>query len=409
MSVHVLPQAHKGRRLESWIGGFMEYTKHMHSTPEFRRWAAIAAVAGSLTRKVWIRSQGQNIYPNLYIALVGPPASGKTRAVAACDSLWHGLKNDSGDAMVHVAPVSLTKASLMDVLGEAKIVEPRVDPLSPFNSLLIASKELGALIPTYDPDFLNALTYIYDGEKYDEKRRGIKDALIIERPQINMIGCTTPSFLLETMPSTAWDQGFLSRVIVVYKDISGERKLTLEEEPPDFAALEGALKHDLNIMARRCGKLVFSKEAGALLINWYGNKKLEPTHPRLQHYNTRRAVNMMKLSIIAAIDADHNMIEEEDVASAIGWLTEAEVNMPDLFMSFTSGGDANVILECLHFLQNIYVRQNMVPIPGTQVWSFLANRVPAYRIEAIVGIMVRAGSIVPKVENGINCFIPKPR
>src|SRR5438270_12959948 len=114
----------------------------------------------------------------------------------------------------------------MDEVGAAtRVCHQLPIGLTTFNSLLIASKELGALIPGYDTDFLNALTYLYDNAKYDEKRRGKSEPLVIERPQVNLIGCTTPGFLLDTMPIGAWSQGFLSRVILVYSDIIGERKL----------------------------------------------------------------------------------------------------------------------------------------------------------------------------------------
>jgi hypothetical protein len=88
----------------------------------------------------------------------------------------------------------------------------------PIQFLLIAAGELGVLIPGYDSDFMNALTYIYDVEKYDEQFRNVHkgEALVIEKPQINLLACCTPSFLTELMPAGAWEQGFLSRVIIVY-------------------------------------------------------------------------------------------------------------------------------------------------------------------------------------------------
>ena len=139
----------QGRKLASWVAGFLEYTDGIQSPEPFRRWAAICAIAGALERKVWIRSMGAELYPNLYVFLVGPPGLGKSNALHECEQLWRELGTHN------VAPVSLTKAAFIDELSKAMrtISQSKI-----YNSLLVAVGELGALIPGYDPDFFNALT-----------------------------------------------------------------------------------------------------------------------------------------------------------------------------------------------------------------------------------------------------------
>jgi hypothetical protein len=308
-----------------------------------------------------------------------------------------------------LAPVSLSKASLMDEVAAASRIEPQLDPSS-FNSLLVASKELGALIPNYDSDFLNALTFLYDCIKYDEKRRGNKEYLIIERPQINLIGCTTPSYLLDTMPAGAWDQGFLARVILVYKDIVGERKLNLDEEETQVnPSLMRALEHDIQTIGNLVGKMKFTSEAARRISDWADDKEGRPAHPRLQHYVTRRPVHAIKLSIIASADRGNDLlITVEDVNAAIDWLTAAEIEMPNLFLAMKTGGDANVVAELMHYCMNLHVRAEQGAVPMHYLYEFLQNRVPSYRVNAIIDMMVRSGSIKIDVEKGVSMVTPRP-
>lgn len=383
----------------------------MWSTDVYRRWTAIAGIAAALERKVWIRSQKANIYPNLYTFLVGPPAVGKTRPLQGLHEIWDSTFRNYTDPHkgLKIAPVSLTKASLMDELAAATRHDPRLDPQS-FNAMFIISKELGALLPIYDPDFLNALTYIYDNLKYDEKRRGSKDPLVIDSPQLNMLGATTPSYLLDTMPPGAWEQGFLSRTIIIYHDIVEERELNLtDEDPPDDITLRAALENDLRVIAERCGRMLFHRDAGPLLERWHADIKGRPSHPRLQNYNSRRTFHAMKLCMIAAVDAGHEVIEVEDVQEALNWLAQAEHEMAQLFITFKTGGDATVIMEAHHYMYSISVRQGSKPIPAHYLYEFLGARMSSYKTQPTVELMVRSKLITSSTVEGIGMFTVNPR
>jgi hypothetical protein len=400
---NVRPLVHAGRILPSWIAGFLEYTENIWSTESFRTWAAIAALAGALEQKVWIRSQGAKIYPNLFTFLVGPPGAGKTRPVEVTADLWSALDDH------HIAPVSLTKAALMDRLGQSKRVAHTPEGELIFNSLLIASKELGALIPGYDADFLNALTYLYDNIKYDEERRGNKgEPLVIDNPQINLIGCTTPGFLLDTMPPSAWEQGFLSRVLIIYDDISSQRPLNILDEDSNVnEPLRKALKDDIRSIGARVGKMTFTPEANDLIQAWYKNKELEPAHPRLVNYVTRRPIHLLKLCMIACADrGGPNMIIAEDAEAAINWLTQAEGHMPDIFTAMASGGDAQVMSDCWHYVFTHKARSGQ-NTPMHLVYEFLGNRLPAHSVQRVYELMLRSRLFTGEIVDGVTLLVPR--
>ena len=66
------------RNLPDWLNGFMELTENSEPPILFRKWAAISTIASALQRKISLDlGLSLTIYPNLYIVLVGPSATGK--------------------------------------------------------------------------------------------------------------------------------------------------------------------------------------------------------------------------------------------------------------------------------------------------------------------------------------------
>lgn len=377
------------RRCESWVDAFIQYTDRIQSPLIFRKWAAISLIAAAMERKVWVVSSGRRVYPNLYIFLVGPPGIGKTWPAVICHEFVEALEDH------YVAPVSLTKASLMDQLKAAERVlsYPHEDV---FNSLYVSAKELGALLPGYDSDFNNALTYIYDCLKYDEDRRGAKEPLVIERPQINLLGCTTPSYLLDTMPPTAWDQGFLSRVMIAYSSEMVERKYELLDDMEAFdEGIYNALVEDFKKIAALSGRLRFTRPAVDILDNWRADKKNTPSHPRLINYSIRRPIHVLKLCQVATVDTGAKEIGVPEARRAIDWIMELEKTMADVFSAMASGGDSAVINDCWQFAMKMAVRQPDQILPSHLVWDFLKDRCPANTVYRLVEVMIRGNILRP--------------
>jgi hypothetical protein len=303
----------------------------------------------------------------------------------------------------------------MDTLNDSRRV---VNQSHIFNSLLITAGELGALIPGYDVDFLNALTYLYDCRHYEERRRSVKEPIVIDKPQINLLACCTPSFLTSIMPPGAWEQGFLARTIIIFSDESNIRPLNLADESSGRdEGLRRALVSDIQAIGddNHFRRLQFHSDAAALIDHWHEGTgpyaDLEargiPDHPRLLHYKTRRTVHLLKLCMIANADRTSNdHISVADFTAALGWLVEAESHMPSVFKAMISGGDAAVINELHHYMIGWTTRQGK-PMPDSMLYDWLRERVTANSIQNIVQTMHRSGLIKGVVSEGFACFQPR--
>lgn len=386
----------------------MEFTEILPSPPLYRKWVAIFFLAAAMERKIWVRTMGSALYPNLYVLLVGPPGIGKGQAIY----LGEGLLREVPDLVV--GPSDMTSASLIDALNEAvrRVLMKGDPPYLEFNSLTVVSRELGVLIPGWETSLMNNLTDIYDGFTVDQKRRGKDVRIKILAPQINLLGACTPGYLSQVIPAGAWDQGFLSRTILVY---SGDRKQTDPFAEEAMAELTGRqrndLLHDLKSVAAEIGQMSFTKPAVNAIKEWMkAGCPPEPSHQKLQNYNSRRLAHVLKLCMISSMSVTSDkIITLEHFRVALGWLVEAENYMPDIFKSMVTGGDSNAMEEAWNFAWLLYAKEKK-PISEHRIVHFLRERVPAHSVMQVLQVMVKARMLEINISgNNFNGYTPRSK
>ena len=362
------------RRLRSWIDSFVEYTDGLPTPEIYRRWGAITALSGLLERRVWVVTAGREAYPNLYVLLVGPPGVGKSEVLREVQRVWKAAVDLPGGRRLHVAPDNMTKAALIKVLSKAatRMVLSDVE-LIEYHSLNVVSSEFSVFFPAYDKEFMSVLTQLYDClDEYHEERIHSGETRI-PNPQLHLIGGTTPGFLSSTFPDQAWTMGFSSRLILIY---AGEpvRVSLFSNGGGRPQGLWNDLAHDAKLIAQLYGRLIWSPDAAEFLEDWNAKGcQPAPTHPRLTTYNTRRILQVLKLTIIACISRTSKMvILPDDVSTAISWLVEAEQHMPHIFrdMQGASSGGSNILLDLHHWAMSL-----PQPIPEGRIINFISQRV----------------------------------
>lgn len=394
------------RKLPSWIEGFLEYTENIGSPRPFRLWTAIATIAGALERKVWVVNNKGPLYPNLYTFLVGPPGAGKTIVTSLAFDLLSELETH------HLASSNVSRASLIDDLRDAerRLIKPDQAPsIVSFNSLTAVSGELGSFLPSYDNDFMSALTDLWDCKTYSERKRTKDLHFKIEAPQLNLLAATTPSYLNGLLPEGAWEQGFLSRTILVYSGESTPQPLwdKIEQSSKLYQHLITDLKHIGDIY----GKMTFSPEAATAISDWHVKRgPPQPEHPKLHNYTTRRTAHLLKLCLVAAAECSDTMyVEIEDYQRALDWLLSAEAAMPEIFKSMATGGDGQVMDETWYFAYQLWMREKK-PIAEYRIINFLSERTPAHNIARILEYMVKGKIFTESVEPTIGrAYTPKAR
>jgi hypothetical protein len=398
------------RRVGDWISSWVKYSEGLPSPELWRQWAGVALVAGAMERKVFIRTRMGELYPNLYTVLVGPPGVGKTVLTSRVWAMWAELGDNGDPNGFHLAASSLTSASIIDDLREAnrRIIHPNME-ITSFNSLAICSNELGVLLPEYDNSFMSKLTDIYDGHPYSERRRTRELNFKIDRPQLNLLAATTPSYLHSILPEGAWDQGFLSRTLLVY---AADRITTSVFEELNFDdSLQKDLIADLRHIFALGGKMVFTEEARNAIEIWNkAGMPPVPEHPKLMHYLTRRMAHLLKLCMVASIsDSDDLVITVEHFQTAQSWLINLEFFLADIFKAMVVGGDRKAMEETWYHVATLYAKKQE-PVPESAIVQFLSERVPAHNVARVLDIMIRAKMLTEVTTgNAGNWYEPKAR
>lgn len=400
------------RKLSSFVDGFLRYTEGRGSPAIYRKWTAIFLVGAVLERKAWITTAKGVLYANQFIFLIGPAGVGKSLCTALSYDLLVSIR--SPETPIHIAPTSVTKASLADALNKAerRIVKLHENPpITAFNSLQVIANELGVFLPAWDGDFMSTLTDLWDNGRYHETRRHSKTGEInIPKAQINILSAATPAFLNSLLPEGAWEFGFMSRVINIY---SGETEYTdiFAELDHDGAAYK-TLSADLADIYGIWGEFTVGDDVKEAINAWARQGfRPRPDHPKLTHYNTRRLAHLLKLCIIAsAASSSDRVITLEHYAEALDWLVEAESYMPDIFKALKTGGDQRAMEECWYFAYQYFMKHNKSPVPEHLLYTFLGERVPAHSVERILNVMVQGQLLTKKhMNSGGQGYEPKTR
>ena len=368
-----------------WIASFEKWLEPRRTGDLFRRWAAVYTFASALQRRVWVRSDGDRIYPNLFIILCGESAAGKGVALAPVRQML--LRVDKQ----YVAPSSLTPAALIDALqeGEVSIFSPNGDTMS-CNAVTIVSPEMGVLLPEYSNLMIQRLTDLYDNLGYSEQTRG-RGLIELPNAHLSLIAGTTPAYMAKFLPEGAWEEGFMSRVITVYGSPTARRGMNPNGETGD-SELWKELITTLNQRLEYIGEIEWTPEAIAAYDQWYVEDEGQPapSHPKLKTYCSRRHFNLLKLLTVFARSRDSQFIEVCDVDRALTLLQDTELHIEDVFKAIQTGGAESIMRDLWHHVMKLHVKGS-APVRRSLIVSFLYSRVPIHQVDWYVKAMVDGG------------------
>lgn len=386
-----------------WIGGFLDYTKHIGSPEIWRRWTALSIIGGALERRCGLRTARGILYPNTFVMLVGPPASGKSIVIEEARAFW------TNTAKLFLAPSAITRAGMIDILEESRKTLMTKEGLLVYHPMLVASSEFGNLVPAYEHDWINQLNELYDcGPIFRARTRSLGEKSL-EGPYMHIVAGTQPQYLKVLLPEEAFGMGFFSRFILIYAATS--EKTSVLRAPGKSKKLKELLAKDLLEIVSLQGDFEIEPEAESFFEEHY-KKDFPPIpeHPKLVHYNGRRVVHILKLAMaISAAKRSDLRIRVEDIKLALIYLHEAEVQMPQIFKEMSTHGFADVNQELWQFAVELWTRTRQ-PIIETKLAYFLNGKVPNIHIMPTLMTMVKAGMLKveqKKVGNAtINVYIP---
>uniref|UniRef100_A0A6H1ZL03 Putative primase n=1 Tax=viral metagenome TaxID=1070528 RepID=A0A6H1ZL03_9ZZZZ len=350
------------RNIPDWLTGFMLLTEDSEPPPLFRKWTAVSAIASALQRKCRV-SIGISLtfYPNFYIVLVGPSATGKGTAMKyAYDIIEQipAIKLSSQATSLQALIRRMKDTNLTDIdmaTGEQLY----------HSSLSIFSNEFTVFLGYHNRELIAALCDWYDCHNrwsYDTIKRDKEEVIGV---WINILAGTTPDNIQTSLPIEAIGGGLTSRIIFVNE----ERKNKLVVFPTTTEKelqLQQYLIHDLEQITLMSGEFQFSEDAISFYSDWCHIADKNPPFysPKFDGYCGRRRNHLLSLSMVCSASRSNEMIiTKDDLERSSVMLAEVEIKMGTVFRGIGTSDISSLINDAIIFIENSAT-------PEIPIWQF---------------------------------------
>lgn len=390
----------------SWIKAYVELQSlHSESPKQFHFWSAVSAVAGALRRQVWIDQRQFQWTPNMYIVLVGPPGvAAKSTSMKGALSLLELVEG------VSFGPQSMTWQALIGAFKRSLRAVPvsgLADPVS-MSCLTVGVSELGNFLDPKDRALVDFLTDIWDGQKGIWRREIKKEGLIeLHSPWLNLIACTTPSWLGENFQESLIGGGLTSRIVFVF-GASKDKIIPYPSQILTSAEYEENRKYllqDLIQISEMAGEYQMDPDAMEWGEAWY--RKFQngglPAHlasSRFEGYVARKQSHIHKLAMVFAASRRNELrITKQDLTEAEAQITYLEREMLRVFENIGVAPTARVTSNVVKMIQT------HGKIDYRSLWRLCMKQVDPGQFKAAVEGAIAAGEVTKATMPGDNYML----
>lgn len=315
----------------SFLQSYKTYSEGNESHPNFHMWCAMIALSSIASRRVWVPQGYYNVYANLYIVLVGPPASRKTTAMSICKKLLRELKN------IPFSAEATTKEALIREMADNQraFQNPKTGHPIQYAPITVCVTELSQFLAASKENMVDFLTTVWDQDFYDYKTKnkgpnGERNSDEIFGPYLNLLGCTTPSWISSYLKQDVISGGFSRRAIFVYQD-TRDRRITFPEITPTMSGAWENVKRISKRIQELKGEFEWHPAAHSFYDNWYQKHTIKQD-PALVGYYDSKQILVIKIAMLFALSERQELVlKREDIENALDLLEITETNMLRVF------------------------------------------------------------------------------
>jgi len=339
------------RQLDDWLERYLQLTQSLESPMQYNLWCGISCIASCLQRKCYC-DWGPLVgcaYPNLYIALVGPPGGRKGTAMRPAKKFLQDLEvrlcSDSlGSSQALYQELSMAVSSYPDFYGKEK--EHR--------SLSVWADEFAVFLSDKDPKLINSLTDLFDSPPQWKYFSLSRKEIALNNCWLNIVGAITPSLLQDRLSRESVGGGLVSRIIFVV-GYGPEKLVALPFLSKEEIELHKMLFEDLQQISLLSGPFILTKPFLKDWAQWYENESQNSSieSDKFLGYNSRRATHVKKLvMVISASESDKMEIRSHHLHKAVALMEHNEKEMTNAFQGIGRGKHSEVYTSILSYLEN---------------------------------------------------------
>ena len=376
------------RNLPDWIDGFMEMTDNSEPPLLFRKWAAISAIAAALQRKVRVElGLSLTFYPNLYIVLVGPSATGKGTAMKFASDIIEQIPT------IRLSAQATSLQALIRRMKDTNLTDINAETgdQTYHSSLTIFSTEFTVFLGYHNQELIAALCEWYDCHNrwtYETIARKKEEVIGV---WVNLFAGTTPDAIQASLPIESIGGGLTSRIIFVVEEKRG-KLVVIPTKTEREVQLQQMLIYDLETINRLSGVMNYTEGFLKVYSDWcYHADANRPFHDKkFDGYCGRRRKHLITLSMVCcASRGDDMMITSDDLNRAVDLLTEVEMKMGKVFKGMGRSGTSDILNDAVTFLANSQVPD----IPLFQFAKHFEGDMDKWEMDRVLVTMEAMGTI----------------
>lgn len=344
---------------------FDEYFKYVGESEApkiFHRWCALSTLSSMIGREVFLPFGHKPIYPNQYILLMGDPGTRKSSAIGIARTLL-----EKASYKTFAKDRTSKERFFLDMARRPEFGEDDLEALvldAP-SEVLVANGEFLDFIGQGNMDFLTALTNLWDNLPRYEHPKLHGKSVVIEKPTVNILGGATVKGLGMAVPPEALGTGILSRLLLIYADMTTHKIAFPAPIPPD--ASDNLVESLLRIRSDLTGAMDKTPEAGAILTRMY-NEFPGLEDGRFADYAARRFIHLLKITMLIALSEHRKVMTVEDALIANTILHSAEVHMPKALGEFGKSKFSDVSNTIMGILNKA-----TKPVTHSELWKKVAK------------------------------------
>jgi len=324
----------------------------------FKLWTIISVISSLLARRCWMPNDVglPPAYPNLYILLVGEPASGKDVSIGfGTNLLIEAQKLAEPRRIITLGAQSISPKGIYDMLGpEGNATQNFTYNRKPhvFNSVTFHIPELSTTMVDYNPLLVGVWNELYNCNpilRDTIRGRDIK----INNPHACLLLGNQPDTLFDVLPEKSFGMGLTSRIMFI-QCFHETRGVLFTDEPRDVSAIYQKLVVDLHDVSLITGPFEPTREVKRYLNEFALDRPDWVKGRKWKNYNGRRPLHLQKLCMIcAASERSNKIVEMRHLDRAYDFLTGYEKELPRLFENvISSRGYIEVFEQIDSFLAN---------------------------------------------------------
>ena len=342
------------RNLPDWLNSFMELTDNSEPPTLFRKWAGISAIASALQRKVRVElGLSLTFYPNLYIVLVGPSATGKGTAMKFASDIIEQVPT------IRLSAQATSLQALIRRMKETNLTDVNIETgeQTYHSSLTIFSTEFTVFLGYHNQELIAALC-----EWYDCHNRWTYETIARKKEEVvgvwvNLFAGTTPDAIQASLPVESIGGGLTSRIIFVVEEKRG-KLVVIPTKTEREIQLQQKLVYDLEAINRLSGIMQYTEGFLKTYSDWcyYADAHRPFQDKKFDGYCGRRRKHLITLSMVcSASHSDDMIMTSEDIDRAIDLLAEVEIKMGKVFKGMGRSGISDLLNDAIIFIANSQV------------------------------------------------------